>query len=140
MSIVSSVLRSPNVFAVWSFLHRRRDSPEYQIHIIRVVYSVTNNPGLCGIGIRPCSTMPLSVKLAVTLSLTAGLICLVGGGIFCWKRKIAITRPHRHHRDVPYAKARTTFVRDVQLARNVLQNHFSRPAPAYHQVMPFNPY
>nr|PNR27101.1 hypothetical protein PHYPA_030582 [Physcomitrium patens] len=62
------------------------------------IMNVTNNPGLCGIGIRPCSTMPLSVKLAVTLSLTAGLICLVGGGIFCWKRKIAITRPHRHRK------------------------------------------
>ena len=27
-------------------------------------------------------------------------------------------------RDAPYAKARTTFVRDVQLARTVLSDHF----------------
>ena len=43
-------------------------------------------------------------------------------------------------RDAPYAKARTTFVRDVQMARNVLSNHFSRPAPAaYSDSTPLNP-
>lgn len=43
-------------------------------------------------------------------------------------------------RDAPYAKARTTFVRDVQLARNVLANHFSRPAPSYTDTTPLNPH
>lgn len=33
-------------------------------------------------------------------------------------------------RDAPYAKARTTFVRDVQLARTVLSDQFK---PAYHE-------
>ena len=33
-------------------------------------------------------------------------------------------------RDAPYAKARTTFVRDVQLARTVLTDHFK---PVYRE-------
>jgi len=42
-------------------------------------------------------------------------------------------------RDAPYAKARTTFVRDVQMARATLTNHFSRPSPSYHEATPLNP-
>ncbi|XP_024392179.1 receptor-like protein 4 [Physcomitrium patens] len=103
------------------------------------VLNVANNPDLCGVGIRSCTKA--YVKLGLMISLVVGLCVLAAGIIFLWRKRKANSRgAQRLPRDAPYAKARTTFVRDVQMARNVLQNHFSRPAPAYTEATPLNPY
>ncbi|KAG0579813.1 hypothetical protein M758_4G126400 [Ceratodon purpureus] len=105
------------------------------------IVNLANNPGLCGVGIGPCSKMSVGEKFGLYISLAIGLSCMAAGAFYCWKKKIAITRgAQRLPRDAPYAKARTTFVRDVQMARTTLSNHFSRPAPSYHEVAPLNPH
>ena len=57
-----------------------------------VVCSVANNPGLCGVGVGPCSKMSLGENLGLYISLGIGLSCMAAGAIYVWKKKIAITR------------------------------------------------
>ncbi|XP_024369486.1 receptor-like protein 4 [Physcomitrium patens] len=103
--------------------------------------NVANNPGLCGVGIGPCTHMSASEKLALILSLVIGSAILASCAMFLWiKHKASSRGAQRLPRDAPYAKARTTFVRDVQMARSMLQNHFSRPAPTYTEATPLNPH
>ncbi|KAG0561915.1 hypothetical protein KC19_9G103000 [Ceratodon purpureus] len=103
--------------------------------------NLANNDGLCGLGLRSCNNMSHGMKTGIVFAIVGGFIILVLGGYLCWKRRMNMIRgAQRLPRDAPYAKARTTFVRDVQLARNVLANHFSRPAPSYTDTTPLNPH
>lgn len=54
--------------------------------------SLANNPGLCGVGIGPCSKMSVGEKFGLYISLAIGLSCMAAGAFYCWKKKIAITR------------------------------------------------
>lgn len=104
------------------------------------VLNLANNGGLCGLGLRSCNQMSHGLRTAIIMAIIGCFILLVLGGYLCWKRRMNIRGAQRLPRDAPYAKARTTFVRDVQMARNVLANHFSRPAPSYSETTPLNPH
>ncbi|XP_024362217.1 receptor-like protein 4 isoform X2 [Physcomitrium patens] len=104
------------------------------------VLNLANNDGLCGVGLRSCNTMSHRQKSGIVIGVIIGFMVLILGGYLCWKRRMNMLRgAQRLPRDAPYAKARTTFVRDVQMARNTLANHFSRPSP-YSESTPLNPH
>lgn len=103
--------------------------------------NLANNNGLCGLGLGSCNHMSHGMKTGIVFAVLGGFVVLFVGGYLCYKRRMNMIRgAQRLPRDAPYAKARTTFVRDVQLARNVLANHFSRPAPSYTETTPLNPH
>lgn len=102
--------------------------------------NLTNNDGLCGVGLQSCESVNGS-RWTTFFLLVLGFLILVLGGYLCYKRRMNMLRgAQRLPRDAPYAKARTTFVRDVQMARSVLANHFSRPAPSCTETAPLNPH
>jgi hypothetical protein len=89
-----------------------------------------NNAGLCGVGLRECHGSRSAAKVGLAFGILIGIGALVACILLYWKRRANIARAQRLPRDAPYAKARTTFVRDVQLARTVLSDQFK---PAYHE-------
>lgn len=86
--------------------------------------NLANNENLCGVGIRPCGGLKAGSKAGLIVGVI--ITCLLAAlfGYIYYKRRQNIARAQRLPRDAPYAKARTTFVRDVQLARTVLNDHF----------------
>ncbi|GJZ05995.1 hypothetical protein Tco_0539788 [Tanacetum coccineum] len=81
----------------------------------------TDNDGLCGIpGLPTCGPhLSAGAKIGIALGACAGLL-LVATCLTCWwKRRQNILRAQQiAARGAPYAKARTHFTRDVQLARH----------------------
>lgn len=90
----------------------------------RASFNFTDNAGLCGIpGLRSCGPhLTAGAKIGIGLGVCVCLLLLVTCIICWWKRRQNILRAQRiTARDAPYAKARTHFSRDVQLARH--HNH-----------------
>ncbi|XP_024399560.1 receptor-like protein 4 [Physcomitrium patens] len=101
---------------------------------------ISDNKDLCGVGIRPCSQHDHGTKAGVVVGVLLGSLLAVLVGYIFYKRRQNTARAQRLPRDAPYAKARTTFVRDVQMARTVLTGHFKPvyrdPTPASGQANP----
>lgn len=87
----------------------------------RASFNFTDNDGLCGIpGLPTCGPhLSAGAKVGIALGACAGLL-LVATCLTCWwKRRQNILRAQQiAARGAPYAKARTHFTRDVQLARH----------------------
>ncbi|PWA75692.1 receptor like protein 4 [Artemisia annua] len=87
----------------------------------RASFNFTDNDGLCGIpGLPTCGPhLSAGAKVGIALGACAALL-LVATCLTCWwKRRQNILRAQQiAARGAPYAKARTHFTRDVQLARH----------------------
>ncbi|KAL7603559.1 hypothetical protein Lser_V15G16427 [Lactuca serriola] len=87
----------------------------------RASFNFTDNKGLCGIpGLQTCGPhLSGGAKIGIALGACAGLL-LIATCLTCWwKRRQNILRTQQiAARGAPYAKARTHFSRDVQLARH----------------------
>ncbi|KAG0615556.1 hypothetical protein M758_5G050700 [Ceratodon purpureus] len=92
--------------------------------------NLANNDGLCGVGIRSCDELKQGSRAGIIVGVLLGSLMAFLFGYVYYKRRQNIARAQRLPRDAPYAKARTTFVRDVQLARTVLTDHFK---PVYRE-------
>ncbi|XP_024367592.1 receptor-like protein 4 [Physcomitrium patens] len=86
--------------------------------------NIANNEDLCGVGIKPCGHLKGGTKAGIIVGVLLGSLLAALAIYIFYKRRQNIARAQRLPRDAPYAKARTTFVRDVQLARTVLTDHF----------------
>lgn len=90
-------------------------------------FNFSENEGLCGVpGLPSCDhhfTAGAKAGVAVGI-IIAGLLFLLCGTCY-WKRRQNILRAQRLAlREAPYAKARTHFVRDVQMSRPNIHEHF----------------
>lgn len=97
----------------------------------RASFNFTDNKGLCGIpGLQTCGPhLSAGAKIGIALGACAGLL-LIATCLTCWwKRRQNILRTQQiQARGAPYAKARTHFSRDVQLARHNNGHENSRTA------------
>ncbi|KAL2484062.1 receptor like protein 4 [Forsythia ovata] len=87
----------------------------------RASYNFTDNKGLCGIpGLPTCGPhLSAGAKIGIGLGGCVAFLLLVTCLTCWWKRRQNILRAQRiAARDAPYAKARTQFSRDVQMARH----------------------
>lgn len=92
----------------------------------RASFNFTSNAGLCGIpGLRTCGPhLSTGAKIGITFGVFALFLLIVTASVCWWKRRQNILRSQRiAARDAPYAKARTHFVRDVQMGRHQGQEH-----------------
>ncbi|KAI3456239.1 hypothetical protein Pfo_012902 [Paulownia fortunei] len=89
-------------------------------------FNFTDNSGLCGIpGLPPCGPhLSAGAKIGIGLGACVAFL-LIATCLTCWwKRRQNILRAQRiAARDAPYAKARTNFNRDVQMARHHGHEH-----------------
>lgn len=92
----------------------------------RAKFNFTDNAGLCGIpGLPTCGThLTVGAKIGIGLGACV-FVLLIATCITCWwKRRQNILRVQRiAARDAPYAKSRTQFNRDVQMARSYSHEH-----------------
>ncbi|KAF3684538.1 putative auxin-repressed 12.5 kDa protein-like [Capsicum annuum] len=92
----------------------------------RASFNFTDNAGLCGIpGLPTCGThLTVGAKIGIGLGACVAVL-LIATCITCWwKRRQNILRTQRiAARDAPYAKSRTSFNRDVQMARSYSHEH-----------------
>ncbi|CAA3025816.1 leucine-rich repeat receptor-like serine threonine- kinase At2g14440 [Olea europaea subsp. europaea] len=89
-------------------------------------FNFTDNKGLCGIpGLPTCGPhLSAGVKIGIGLGGCVAFLLLVTCLMCWWKRRQNILRAQRiAARDAPYAKARTHFSRDVQMARHHSHEH-----------------
>ncbi|CAI9787938.1 unnamed protein product [Fraxinus pennsylvanica] len=89
-------------------------------------FNFTDNKGLCGIpGLPTCGPhLSAGVKIGIGLGGCVAFLLLVTCLTCWWKRRQNILRAQRiAARDAPYAKARTHFSRDVQMARHHNHEH-----------------
>eukprot|EP01018_Ginkgo_biloba_P004225 Gb_09010 [translate_table: standard] len=90
-------------------------------------FNFSGNAGLCGVpGLPSCGPhLSAGSKAGIALGIIiAGLFALVCGWCM-WKRRANIIRAQRLAlREAPYAKARTNFIRDVQMSRPYIHEHF----------------
>ncbi|KAH6790350.1 receptor like protein 4 [Perilla frutescens var. frutescens] len=89
-------------------------------------FNFTDNSGLCGIPGLPTCGPHLSVGAKIGIGVASLVaVLLIATCLTCWwKRRQNILRAQRiAARDAPYAKARTHFNRDVQMARHQAQGH-----------------
>ncbi|KAI3986755.1 hypothetical protein MKX01_014293, partial [Papaver californicum] len=87
----------------------------------RASYNFTSNAGLCGVpGLCKCGPhLTVGAKIGVALGVLILVLLVLICSICCWKRRQNIIRTQQMAaRDAPYAKARTNFMRDVQMGRN----------------------
>ncbi|XP_042517316.1 receptor-like protein 4 [Macadamia integrifolia] len=87
----------------------------------RASFNFTTNAGLCGIpGLPSCGPhLSIGATIGIVVGVLLAFILIVVGLIIWWKRRQNILRAQRIAvRDAPYAKARTHYVRDVQMARH----------------------
>ncbi|XP_057948600.1 receptor-like protein 4 isoform X2 [Malania oleifera] len=84
----------------------------------RASFNFTDNAGLCGIpGLPACGRLSAGAKVGIGLAASMGLLLIIICSVCWWKRRQNILRAQRiAARDAPYAKARTHFARDVQMA------------------------
>ncbi|KAK6149938.1 hypothetical protein DH2020_017463 [Rehmannia glutinosa] len=89
-------------------------------------FNFTDNSGLCGIpGLPQCGPhLSTGAKIGIGLGACVAFL-LIATCLACWwKRRQNILRAQRiAARDAPYAKARTHFNRDVQMARHHGHEH-----------------
>ncbi|XP_073061410.1 receptor-like protein 4 [Primulina eburnea] len=88
-------------------------------------FNFTDNAGLCGIpGLPACGRLSIGAKIGIGLSSCVAFALIVTCFVCWWKRRQNILRAQRiAARDAPYAKARTHFNRDVQMARHHNHEH-----------------
>ncbi|KAI3854182.1 hypothetical protein MKW98_024605, partial [Papaver atlanticum] len=87
----------------------------------RASYNFTSNAGLCGVpGLRKCGPhLTVGAKIGVAVGVLILVLLILICSICCWKRRQNIIRTQQMAaRDAPYAKARTNFMRDVQMGRS----------------------
>ncbi|PSS24626.1 Leucine-rich repeat receptor-like serine/threonine-protein kinase [Actinidia chinensis var. chinensis] len=87
----------------------------------RASFNFTDNAGLCGIpGLPTCGPhLSLGAKIGIASGSCVALLLIFTCLMCWWKRRQNILRAQRiAARDAPYAKARTQFSRDVQMARH----------------------
>ncbi|XP_068656531.1 receptor-like protein 4 [Aristolochia californica] len=92
----------------------------------RASFNFTDNAGLCGIpGLRPCGPhLSTASKIAIAFGVLVVILLIIVISVCWWKRRQNILRAQKlAARDAPYAKARTHFVREVQLGRPQVQEH-----------------
>ncbi|XP_043690437.1 receptor-like protein 4 [Telopea speciosissima] len=92
----------------------------------RASFNFTTNAGLCGIpGLPTCGPhLSIGATIGIVVVVFVAFILTVIGLIIWWKRRQNILRAQRiAARDAPYAKARTHFVRDVQMNRHHHHHH-----------------
>ncbi|KAL4201014.1 hypothetical protein AMTRI_Chr02g214040 [Amborella trichopoda] len=86
----------------------------------RASFNFTGNAGLCGIpGLPSCGPhLSAGSKAGIAFGIILIFLLIVVFSICMWKRRQNILRAQKlAARDAPYAKARTHFVRDVQMTR-----------------------
>ncbi|XP_030528878.1 receptor-like protein 4 isoform X2 [Rhodamnia argentea] len=89
-------------------------------------FNFTDNAGLCGIpGLPTCGPhLSAGAKVGIAFSACVALLLLVMCSVCWWKRHQNILRAKQiAAREAPYAKARTHFSRDIQLARHQNNGH-----------------
>ncbi|EYU27999.1 hypothetical protein ABFS82_13G104600 [Erythranthe guttata] len=89
-------------------------------------FNFTDNAGLCGIpGLPACGPhLSTGAKIGIGLGSCVALLLIVTCLTCWWKRRQNILRTQKiAARDAPYAKARTHFNRDVQMARHHGNEH-----------------
>ncbi|KAF8391315.1 hypothetical protein HHK36_023619 [Tetracentron sinense] len=89
-------------------------------------FNFTTNAGLCGIpGLPTCGPhLSTGAKIGIALGVSVAFLLIVICSVCWWKRRQNILRSQRiAARDAPYAKARTHFVRDVQMTRHHGHDH-----------------
>ncbi|EPS69776.1 hypothetical protein M569_04987, partial [Genlisea aurea] len=83
-------------------------------------FNFSDNSGLCGIpGLQPCGPhLSAGARVGIALGACVALLIAAAGSTIWWKRRNNVLRAQRAAagRDAPYAKARTHFNRDMQLA------------------------
>ncbi|KAK7331958.1 hypothetical protein VNO80_28703 [Phaseolus coccineus] len=84
-------------------------------------FNFTDNAGLCGIpGLPTCGPhLSAGAKVGIGLGASFTFLLLIIGSVCWWKRRQNILRVQQiAARAAPYAKARTQFSRDIQMARH----------------------
>ncbi|KAJ4977288.1 hypothetical protein NE237_002394 [Protea cynaroides] len=92
----------------------------------RVSFNFSTNAGLCGIpGLPTCGPhLSIGAVIGIAVAVFVAFLLIVLGLIIWWKRRQNILRAQRiAARDAPYAKARTHYVRDVQMTRHHHHHH-----------------
>ncbi|XP_058109433.1 receptor-like protein 4 isoform X2 [Magnolia sinica] len=92
--------------------------------LIKLVFLPSGNAGLCGIpGLPTCGAhLSTGSKAGIALGAFIALALIFICSICWWKRRQNILRAQKlAARDAPYAKARTHFVRDMQMTRPCIQ-------------------
>ncbi|XP_077242774.1 receptor-like protein 4 [Tasmannia lanceolata] len=86
----------------------------------RASFNFTGNAGLCGVpGLRSCGPhLSTGSKIGIAFGALVVFIIILICSICWWKRRQNILRAQKlAAREAPYAKARTHFVRDVQMTK-----------------------
>lgn len=89
-------------------------------------FNFTDNAGLCGIpGLPTCGPhLSAGAKVGIAFGACVTLLLLVMCSVCWWKRRQNILRAQQiAAREAPYAKKRTHFSRDIQLARHHNHGH-----------------
>ncbi|MED6122490.1 Receptor-like protein 4, partial [Stylosanthes scabra] len=87
----------------------------------RASFNFTDNAGLCGIpGLHSCGPhLSVGAIVGVVFGASFGFLLLITCSVCWWKRRQNILRTQQiAARAAPYAKARTQFSRDIQMARH----------------------
>ncbi|KAL6589627.1 hypothetical protein ACP70R_050285 [Stipagrostis hirtigluma subsp. patula] len=88
----------------------------------RARFNFTDNAGLCGIpGLRECGPhLSVAAKIGLAFGVLLAFLFLVVFAACWWKRRQNILRAQKlaAAREAPYAKSRTQFTRDVQMAKH----------------------
>ncbi|KAH9297727.1 hypothetical protein KI387_029409, partial [Taxus chinensis] len=98
-------------------------------------FNFAENAGLCGVpGLRSCGPhLSAGSKVGIAIGVIISVIVLLICGVCMWKRRQNILRAERLAlREAPYAKARTNFIRDVQMSRPYIHDHirtYTDPGP-----------
>ncbi|BAT87103.1 hypothetical protein LR48_Vigan09g241800 [Vigna angularis] len=90
-------------------------------------FNFTDNAGLCGIpGLPTCGPhLSAGAKVGIGLGASFTFLLLIIGSVCWWKRRQNILRVQQiAARAAPYAKARTQFSRDIQMARHNNNNNY----------------
>ncbi|CAN6454403.1 unnamed protein product [Victoria cruziana] len=104
----------------------------------RASFNFTGNEGLCGIpGLPACgphlsTSAKIGISFGVILAFSVILLC----SLCMWKRRQNILRAKKlAAKEAPYAKARTHYVRDVQMTRTPAQDQFRVHADSGSQLL-----
>ncbi|CAN6183476.1 unnamed protein product [Urochloa humidicola] len=96
----------------------------------RARFNFTDNAGLCGIpGLRECGPhLSVAAKIGMAFGVLLAILFLVVFAACWWKRRQNILRAQKlaAAREAPYAKSRTQFTRDVQMAKHQRPSESSR--------------
>ncbi|OVA00354.1 Leucine-rich repeat [Macleaya cordata] len=92
----------------------------------RASFNFTSNAGLCGIpGLRTCGPhLSTGAKIGIVIGVFVAFVLILICSVCWWKRRQNILRAQQMAaREAPYAKARTHFMRDVQMTRHQNYDH-----------------